>query len=123
MSKLMAENLKFAPDAKVSFARGTGTDVAQAITLHKVMGDITSSTANLGADTSETISLTNRHIKANSMVMAMVSGGGTGVPVVSKVLPAAGSCTFLVRNINAGTACDAVYRIRFLVIGDQSQEP
>ena len=104
--------------SKLLLDRYTGTDASQAVTIHGSYVVITSSTANLGADTSETITLTNRYITANSHIIPTVSTTGTGAPVVSSVVPAAGSCTIVVRNVNAGTALNAVYILRLTIIGD-----
>lgn len=116
-------DLLFAPDAKIGFSRGTGTDTSQAVTIHKPMGQITSSTTNLGAKTTEDITLTNRLIKARSMVICQVAGGGAGDVVVSRVAPAAGSCVITVLNADPTNACNAAYTINFLVVSDPTQWP
>ena len=120
MSKVQEENLMFGPEAKAGFHRGTGTDASQAVTIHTPMGRITSSTADLGAKTTEDITLTNRHIKADSMVICQVAGGGAGDVVVSRVAPAAGSVVITVLNADPANACDAAYTIDFLVVANQA---
>jgi hypothetical protein len=120
MAKQINRNLKFSPDAQVGFNRGTGTDSSQALTMHKIMGRITSSTTNLGAKTTEAITLTNRHIEADSMVICQVAGGGAGDPVVGIVTPSAGSVVITVLNADPANACDAAYTIDFLVVGNAS---
>jgi hypothetical protein len=103
--------------------RGTGTDSSQAVTIHKLMGRITSSTTNLGAKTTQDITLTNRYIKANSMVICQTAGGGAGDVVVSRVAPSAGSCVITILNADPTNACNAAYTIDFLVVGDVTQWP
>jgi len=122
MSKVQTENLLFAPDAKVGFARGTGTDSSQAVTINKPMGVITSSTTNLGAKTTEDITLTNRHIKSDSMVICQVAGGGAGDVVVSRVTPADGSCVITTLNADPDNACNAAYTVTFLVVSNQAND-
>lgn len=122
MAKIITENLLFGPDAKIGFSRSTGTDSSQAVTIHKPMGVITSSTTTLAAKTTEAITLTNRHIKADSMVICQVAGGGTGDPVVGIVTPAAGSCVITVLNADPVNACNAAYTITFLVVANQATE-
>lgn len=122
MSKVRAENQHFGPGALIAFERQTGTDSSQAVTLHSIGGVVTSSTTNLGTDTSEKITITNRHVKVESLVFAQADGGGAGSPVVTKVTPKDGSVEITVRNVDASNACDAAYQIRFLVFGDQAEE-
>lgn len=122
MGKVRAENTLYAPGALVAFERQTGTDSSQAITMHSVAGEVTSSTTDLGTDTDETITITNRHVKAESLVFAQADGGGAGTPVVAQVTPTDGQVTVTVRNVDASNACDAAYKVRFLVFGDQEQE-
>lgn len=122
MSKIQETDMRFGPGAKVGFQRLTGTDSSQAVTIQSPMGRITSSTSNLGAKTTEDITLTNRHIKADSMVICQVAGGGAGDVVVSRVAPAAGSVVITVLNADPTNACDAVYTIDFLVVINQATE-
>lgn len=115
--KVYNRNIAFSPESTVVYpSKKSGTDSSQALTLNSTAGKITSSTTTLAADTSETITLTNSTIKADSIVVANVGGGGAGTPVLSAVAPAAGSCTFVVRNVSAGTACNAAYFINYVVL-------
>ena len=117
MSNIWQTDKAFAPGAQLRHEQGSGTDASQAVTIHETSGVITSSTTNLAADTTETITLTNRFISADSIVLATVGGGGAGQVVLSAVDPAEGSATFEVRNVNASAACDAAYTISFIVTG------
>ncbi len=120
MSKVIAFSHKYAPGATVAFDCGTGTDTTQAVTIHKIRGQITSSTTNLAAKTTEDITLTNRFIKAKSMVICMVKGGGAGDVVVSRVAVSAGSVVITILNADPSNACNAAYVVDFLVIHDSS---
>lgn len=122
MSRIEEADLRFAPEAKLHYPRKTGTDASQAVTIHESMGKITSSTNNLAASTTEDITLTNRLIKADSMVICQVAGGGAGDVVVSRVAPADGSCVITTLNADPGNACDAVYTVSFLVVGNSATE-
>jgi|15BtaG_2_1085339.scaffolds.fasta_scaffold00965_3 hypothetical protein len=117
MSNIWQTDKAFAPGAQLRHEQGSGTDASQAVTIHETSGVITSSTANLGTDTSESITLTNRLISADSIVLCQVAGGGAGAPVMTKVTAAEGSCVFIVRNVDASNACDAAYTISFVVTG------
>lgn len=97
-------------------ALGSGTDSSQAITLHKVAGTITSSTANLAAATTEAITVTNNYCTADSIVLAMADGGGAGDVVVTKVTPSDGSFIVTTLNADQSNACDAAYKIRFIIM-------
>ncbi len=117
MAKIFNRNLILTDNSVLAYDRGTGTDVSQAVTIQRPMGRITSSTSNLGASTTEDITLTNRLIKADSMVICQVAGGGAGDVVVSRVAPAAGSCVITVLNADPAVACDAVYTIDYMILG------
>lgn len=121
MADLKIKNQKFAPGAQLAFPRKTGTDTSQAVTIHSIMGKITSSTTNLAAATTQDITLTNRFIKANSMVICTVAGGGAGDVVLSRVAPAAGSVVITVLNADQSNACNAAYTIQFFVVADDAQ--
>ena len=97
--------------------RKTGTDSSQAVTIHCAKGEITSSTTNLGAKTTEDIVLTNRFIAADSHICVNVQGGGAGDVVVSHVVCTAGTATITVLNADPTNACNAAYKINFVVIG------
>jgi len=114
--KIFNRNVKIA-NGKLKYEHGTGTDSSQAVTINKPAGKITSSTTNLAADTSETITVTNKYCKTNSIVHCVVSTTGNGAPVISSVIPSNGSFTVVTRNVNASTALNAAYIIRFTITG------
>ena len=116
VGKVYNRHIEFSPDTTVIYPNKlSGTDSSQAITQNVTAGKITSSTTNLAADTTETITLTNRCIQATSVVLATCGGGGAGDVTIVEVAPAAGSCVFKVRNVDATNACDAAYFINYIV--------
>lgn len=115
--KVYNRNIAFSPESTVVYpSKKSGTDASQAITQNSTAGKITSSTTTLAADTTETITLTNNTIKASSIVLASIGGGGAGDVTVVAVEPAAGSCVFKVRNVDASNACNAAYFINYIVM-------
>ena len=90
---------------------------ANAITMSNQAGVITSSTANLGAGVSETITVTNTICAATTdvVLVSMQSPCTTGVVFVSGVTPGAGSFTVTFYNLGA-SACASTYSFAFLVL-------
>lgn len=110
-------NLQFAPDTGVDACVRTGTDASQAVTINSRFGRITSSTANLAAITVERITVTCPLVKANSIIVGNVRGGGNAVGgLTASFIPGNGSFTIDVRNNFAATAASAVYIVEFMVI-------
>jgi hypothetical protein len=107
---------KVSVNEPIQVDRGSATDVSQAATVHKPMGQVTSSTTDLAADTSETLTITNKHCKSDSLVLCEVSTSGTGTPVVSSVVPSNGLFTVVVRNVAPATALNAAYKVRFAIL-------
>jgi len=104
--------------ATVTLGVGTsnGTASGNAVTLNTIGGVITSSTNNLAAATSETITLTNSTITANSRVLATIADPGTGGIVIAvSAKPTSGSCAIVVRNIDGSNAMTSVYKVAFFV--------
>lgn len=97
---------------------GTGTAVANAVTLQKQCGVITSSTANLAAVTSENITLTDARIAATNLIFATTqtncTGGGQVVPVAA--LAGSGTATITMRNVHATTACTSTYTVAYWIL-------
>lgn len=116
--KAKIENEHFGPGATAAFEAQEGTDSSQAVTLNSIAGTITSSTTNLGTDTSEKLTVTNKHCQADSLVLCMADEGGAGSPVITKVTPKDGSFEVTVRNVDASNACDAAYKVRFIIFKD-----
>lgn len=104
----------------LSLERGAVTCTTNAATLHKASGIITSSTANLAAVTTESLTITNRLIKsANAQVYAVVSTPGTGGQVVvMAVTPSAGQFVINVRNVHATVAMTSAYAVSFIILNE-----
>lgn len=95
----------------------TVTLVAEAGTLNKVYGTITSNTLNAAAGAIEELVITNSLVNANSIIIATVTNyEGTGVPpLISMIIPAAGNFTIVLSNIDGAAAFDAPITIKFIV--------
>ena len=111
-----------APVSTGSFRVDSGTKTAAATagaaTLNKSAGVITSEALSTAAGASYTLTVTNSRIAAADQVFASVAYGtsSTGVPVVTRVTPGAGSVVIVVRNIDASAALNGTLRIAFLVV-------
>lgn len=115
--KVYNRNIAFSPESTVVFpSKLSGTDSSQAITQNCTAGKVTSSTTNLAAATTQDITITNNTIKADSIVLAQVGGGGAGDVVISRVAPAAGSVVITVLNADQSNACNAAYFINYVVL-------
>jgi len=93
------------------------TDKSTGVTLNKSAGQITMSNATLNATTNVAFTLTNSTISAKDVIIVNVAGG-----VASNVTyncwvsgHAAGSCSFVLRNISAGNLSEAVV-LNFAII-------
>lgn len=96
----------------------TATATAGAATLNKNSGKITSEALTTAAAAEYTLTLTNSAIAAADHVFASVAYGTAtaGTPVITRIKPAAGSCTILVKNDHATAAFDGTIVISFLVV-------
>ena len=104
-------------NGKVAMECGTGAATANAITLEKQCGVITSSTSNLGAVTSGTITLTDARIASTNIILATINGVCTsGKVVVESAVAGTGSATISVRNVHATDACASTYKIGFMIL-------
>jgi hypothetical protein len=93
------------------------TDKSTGVTLNTSAGQITMSNATLNATTNVAFTLTNSTISAKDVIIVNVAGG-----VASNVTyncwvsgHAAGSCSFVLRNISAGNLSEAVV-LNFAII-------
>ena len=121
MPKIENTNIGFPKDAFVTADIETATDSSQAATCHAKRGRITSSTANLAADTVETLTITNKHSKTTSTILANVRGGGNAAGALSVCAdPSAadGTFTLKVRNNTPATAASAAYIVDFVIINN-----
>jgi hypothetical protein len=97
---------------------GTATASGGAATLNKQIGVVTTEDLTTAAGASYVLTLTNSKIVAASVLMASVGLGTatTGAPVVTSVVPAAGSATITVQNIDAAAAVNGNLVIRFVTL-------
>lgn len=95
----------------------TATATAGAATLAKDSGKITSESLTTAAGSTYTLTLTNSAIAAADMVFASVAYGTatTGMPVITRVTPAANSVVIVVQNIHASAALNGTIVISFMV--------
>lgn len=101
---------------QLSAIGGTVTGSSNAATLNYAAGVITTETSTAAAGATFTETLTNNQIAAADIVLASVATSGTGMPVITKITPAAGSCVFVVQNIHASAAFNAALVISYVVI-------
>lgn len=114
MSKLFAGG---SFDATVA----TATLSSAAATLNKAAGRITTEALTTAAEATETFTITNDQVTANSVVLVVISEyAGNGTPVLAQVNPAAGSFVVTVVNSSAATALDAALKFDFVVLAEIS---
>lgn len=95
----------------------TDTAVALAVTQNAITGKVTTSTSDLAASTTETITVTNNRCAATSRIYALISGKGTGGEmIVVNAVPGAGSFTIDCRNISTSTAMTSAYQVTYFII-------
>lgn len=109
----------------IGYVTGAGGAVTQAtnrttgVTLNKLTGQITTSTASLAAEASADFVVTNSTVAAtDTVVVSVASGSNGGGTIVSVIGVAAGSFTIRVHNGNvaAGVAETGAIVINFAVI-------
>lgn len=94
------------------------TSITTAVELNKLCGQITTVSMTLAAGVDASFTLTNSTIDASDVVVASIKsygGSADGIPVVSVVATANGSCVLNIRNTGA-TTLDALAVINFAVI-------
>lgn len=100
---------------------GTGGTVTQAtskttaVTLNKICGTITTSTASLAANTAVSFSFVNSTIASTDNLILNIVGGTNGAYCLGMDAITNGSCTITLRNLTAGAIAEAV-SIRFTVL-------
>lgn len=102
---------------KLDTGTKTATATAGAATLNKDAGVITTEALTTAAGATYTLTLTNSSIAAADQVFASLAGGSNsaGVPVISQVVPAAGSVDVTVHNLHAEDALNGTLKIAFAV--------
>ena len=81
---------------------------------------MTTGTLTTASGSTQAITITNSSIVATSMVFVQVAAySGTlatnGYPVVTKVVPAAGSVVISITNVHGANALSGTVKLRFLV--------
>jgi hypothetical protein len=106
---------------KIGYETGVGgtvtqaTSKAQAVTLNKITGEITTHNAALAADTTVSFTLNNTILESGDvLILNHVSGGTLGAYTLNAVC-ATDTATIYIRNITAGSLSEALV-IRFAVI-------
>jgi hypothetical protein len=102
---------------KLDTGTKTATATAGAATLNKDAGVITSEALTTAAGAAYTLTITNSSIAAADQVFASIVGGTStaGVPVISTVVPAAGSVVIKVFNLHSADALNGTLKIAFAV--------
>jgi hypothetical protein len=86
-------------------------------TINQPSGTITVGSVATAGLASRTVTLTNSFITADSKVFVSLGDyGGTGVPIVQKVTPAAGEVAIVIYNAHASVALSAAFDLDFFVV-------
>ena len=100
---------------------GSATSTVHAATINSNSGTVTTeSLTTADALTVYTFTLTDANIAANSVVVVSIAPGSgftTGVPVLSTVTPAAGSCVIKVLNASLSAAFNGPLLISYSIVG------
>lgn len=102
----------------VDIGTKTASATTGAATLNKLAGVITTEALTTAAGATYTLTLTNSKIAAADQVFVSVAYGTstTGMPVVTRVTPDAGSVVVVVQNIHASAALNGTLRLSFLAV-------
>lgn len=86
-------------------------------TINQPSGTITVGSVATAGLATRTITLTNSFITADSKVFVSLGDyGGTGIPLVYQVTPAAGSVAIIIYNAHASVALSAAFDLDFFVV-------
>lgn len=106
-------NANNALQASLVAASGTTTSTA---TGTRLQISITGLTTAAAGTTSAVMTVTDTAVTATSLVLGNVNlYAGTGVPIVTNIIPAAGSFTFTITNVAASGSLNATVISSFLV--------
>jgi len=102
----------------VNTAANAVTGSATAATINTVSGTITTASLTTAANTSVTYTVTNAACTANSTVIASISGGSftTGLPIILRVVPSAGSFVITFRNIDGAAALNGTLVFKYIIL-------
>lgn len=94
-------------------ASGTTTSTAQGLRLQVSITGLTTAAAGT---TSAAMTVTDASVAVNSLVLCNVNiYAGTGVPIVTNIIPAAGSFSFTITNVAASGVLNATVPASCLV--------
>lgn len=86
-------------------------------TINQPSGTITVGSVATAGLATRTVTLTNSFITADSKVFVSLGDyGGTGIPLVYQVTPAAGSVAIIIYNAHASVALSAAFDLDFFVV-------
>lgn len=102
-------------DGALRLNAGTGTAVSNAVTLANKAGVITTEALTTAAAATYTLTITDTVVAAADLCFGSVAFGTstTGVPVLSRMTPAAGSLVLIVQNNHASAAFNGTLVITF----------
>lgn len=95
-----------------------GTSITTAVTLNAPAGVITCFATSIATGTTQTFTLNNSYITANSIVFVMMNGtnaAANSAPYVASVVPAAGSATITLANGSATATGSNALKLSFIV--------
>lgn len=106
-------------NARASGNTTTGT-AGNSATINSAVGELTTGTLTTASGSTQAITITNSAVSATSIVLVQVAAySGTlatnGYPVVTKVVPAAGSFVISITNTHGANALSGTVKLRFLV--------
>lgn len=95
-----------------------GVAVAGASTLNQGAGIVTSEALVTAIGASYVLTLTNSLIDASTLIMADAGLGSAtqGTPCICSVVPAAGSATIAIKNVDAANAFNGTILISFFLV-------
>ncbi len=114
----------FNPVADYLNARASGNTVTgtagNSATINSSVGELTTATLTTASGSTQAITITNSNVVAASVVLVQVAAySGTlatnGYPIVTKVVPAAGSFVVSITNTHGSNALNGTVKLRFLV--------
>lgn len=97
---------------------GTGTSSSAAVTVHDLIGRITTEALSTGEGAVATLTVTNDKVAAGDLVFVTVGLGTAteGLPVVASVKPADGSFVVLILNADAADDFNGTLIVSFMVV-------
>lgn len=105
-------------DGAIKMTSINNTTAGTTATVNAPTGSVTVSHASLAGLASSTFTLTNSYITATSIVILQLGAyTGTGIPIVQKIAPSAGSATITIYNAHASIALNANLKIMFAIVG------